>query len=61
MQQMMSACLGEDVPPEYAGLNREEMGLVSRLVRRREHVPHHGFDCSHVLIVGAGVCGVNAE
>ena len=30
MLEMMSVCLGEDVAPEYASLNREEMGLTSR-------------------------------
>src|SRR5688572_19558999 len=30
MKRMMDACLGEDVPPEYAPLMREELGFVSR-------------------------------
>lgn len=30
MREMMNACLGEDVPAEYAPVTREEMGLVSR-------------------------------
>lgn len=30
MQRMMSVCLGESVPPEYARLTREEMALVPR-------------------------------
>lgn len=55
MRRMMSVCLGEEVAPEYAPLNREEMGLIDRTVawsnvsadKRRG-----------VLIVGAGVCGI---
>jgi len=59
MQRMMSVCLGEDVPYEYAQLNREEMGLVSRLPEWRaspgaEALARHG-----VLIVGAGVSGIS--
>ena len=32
MVEMMSVCVGEDIPPEYAGMMREEMGFVSRQV-----------------------------
>lgn len=59
MQRMMSVCLGEDVPYEYAALNREEMGIVSRLPEWKappkvEALAQHG-----VLIVGAGVSGIS--
>jgi 4-hydroxyacetophenone monooxygenase len=57
MRRMMSVCLGEDVPAEYAPLNREEMGLVSRRLEWPETAatkPHE----HRVLIVGAGVCGI---
>ena len=32
MTKLMSLCLGEAVPPEYAPMMREEMGFVSRQV-----------------------------
>lgn len=55
MQRMMSVCLGEVVPPEYAGMMREDMGLVSRdvgLVATPRSAWHD------VLIIGAGVSGI---
>ena len=57
MVDMMSICLGEAVPPEYALMFREELGFVSRDVgwtspRRTEPNEHN------VLIVGAGICGI---
>lgn len=60
MQRMMSVCLGENVPPEYARLNREEMGLVSRRLHwDAERAPAPARDCDvEVLIVGAGVSGI---
>ena len=56
MVEMMSACLGELVTPEYAPMMREEMGFVSRDIelargrgpaqcprcRRRSERHHHG-------------------
>ena len=54
---MMSVCLGEDVPPEYAPLMREEMGLISRDIKWRRP----GFEPAtqhKVAIIGAGVSGV---
>jgi len=55
MHRMMSVCLGENVAPEYAGLNREEMGLKDRSVHWTGKVPDSS---QNVLIVGAGVCGI---
>lgn len=53
MVEMMSACLGEQVPPEYAPLMREELGFESRdVVRRGGQLP------GGVLIVGAGISGI---
>lgn len=57
MQRMMSVCLGEDVALEYAKLNREEMGLASRQVHWSAGTESIA-QTHHVLIVGAGVCGV---
>lgn len=58
IQRMMSVCLGEHVPDEYAPLVREEMGLISR--DSEWPVLRRGADLKsrHVLIVGAGVCGL---
>jgi 4-hydroxyacetophenone monooxygenase len=65
LKKMMSVCLGEDVPPEYAPLIREEMGLVSRSQglalgspAGEPAAPGRKPDPRHVLIVGAGVCGI---
>ena len=55
MHRMMSVCLGETVAPEYALLNREEMGLKDRSVQWTaggQQAP------GNVLIVGAGVSGI---
>ncbi len=55
MVEMMSHCLGEAVPPEYAPLAREELGLTSRLVEWPEggSLDSEGVD-HEVLVVGAG-------
>lgn len=56
MRRMMSVSLGEDVPEEYARMNREEMGLKSRV--SDWPVDTDGTSRKEVLIVGAGVCGI---
>lgn len=56
--EMMSACLGETVPPEYAPLIREEMGFVSRDVAWSAAPGPDSVRSRRVLIVGAGVCGL---
>ncbi|GEO16698.1 flavin-containing monooxygenase [Microvirga aerophila] len=58
MQRMMSVCLGENVPAEYAPLIREEMALVPRHPEWRAPRPHT-VESTNVLIVGAGVCGIS--
>ncbi len=58
MQRMMSVCLGEQVPPEYAALNREEMGIKSRFIEGPASPKSLRMDGHEVLIVGAGVCGI---
>ncbi|MBM6594860.1 flavin-containing monooxygenase [Microvirga pudoricolor] len=57
MRRMMSTCLGETVPDEYAPLIREEMNLISRLPEWKSGRPE-AASSTHVLIVGAGVCGI---
>lgn len=58
MQEMMSATLGEQVPPEYAPMIREEMGLIARDKRWSAEPPAARIGERHVLIVGAGVCAI---
>jgi len=58
MVEMMSRCLGEAVPPEYALMMREEMGLCSRQVDWRDEKPTHVSDHLPVVIVGAGASGI---
>jgi len=58
MVEMMSRCLGEAVPPEYALMMREEMGLCSRQVDWRDEKPTHVRDHLPVVIVGAGASGI---
>src|SRR5947207_3121083 len=58
MLKMMRACLGENVPPEYAPMMREEMGFIPRDVRWSKHPSHEALKDQHVLIVGAGVCAI---
>ncbi len=53
MLEMMQWCLGEDVPPEYAPMMREEMGFASRDVAAAK--PPRGVE---VLVVGAGASGI---
>ena len=53
MLEMMRWCLGEDVPPEYAPMMREELGFASRDVPAPG--PFRGLDA---LVVGAGASGI---
>ena len=58
MLNMMRACLGENVAPEYAPLMREEMGFIPRDVRWTTRPSGDALAAQHVLIVGAGVCAI---
>jgi len=53
MVKMMSVCLGEPIPPEYAPMMREEMGMLSRDVEW----PDDALRPS-TLVVGAGASGI---
>lgn len=53
MIEMMSVCLGEQVPAEYSPLMREELGFVSRDVEWPT-----AAEPPSVLIVGAGASGI---
>lgn len=55
--EMMSACLGEEVAPEYALMMREEMGFTPRQVTWPEETRAAKVDAP-VIIVGAGVSGI---
>ena len=59
MQRMMSVSLGEDVPHEYAQLNREELGLIPRLPEWQAPPKAEALARHRVLIVGAGVSGIS--
>ena len=56
MQRMMSVCLGEEVPAEYAPLMREELGFVSRDFEWTSTPPE--IEDFPILIIGAGVSGI---
>lgn len=60
LQEMMNACLGEEVPPEYAPMMRQEMGFVGGLVDLKDSTLEHRRRLSQtdVLIVGAGLSGI---
>ena len=53
MVEMMSVCLGEPIPAEYAPMMREEMGFLSRDVEWPTQT-----DRPSVLVVGAGASGI---
>ncbi len=57
MVDMMCTCLGEEVPPEYATMMREELGLCARDIDLPTDLADKTQDHS-VLIVGAGVSGL---
>lgn len=64
LARMMSVCLGENVPPEYAPMMRQEMGLESPRVDAKDPVSVPvGADLTDqepVVIVGAGISGLAA-
>ena len=54
--RMMSVCLGHEMPAEYVGMMKEEMGFVSRDVAAPAHTEFaDGLDA---LVVGAGPSGI---
>lgn len=58
MVEMMCACLGEDVPPDYAGMMREELGFAKRQITWADEAPDNLADMKPVVIVGAGASGI---
>ncbi len=57
MVEMMGVCLGQDVPPEYAPMMREEMGFTSRDVAVPDDPAADPGELS-ILVVGAGASGI---
>ena len=58
MIRMMSACLGEAVPPEYAPAIRDELGFTDRDIHWSKPPEKAELAGRDVLIVGAGVNGI---
>eukprot|EP01041_Mallomonas_annulata_P038130 gene38130-61567_t len=56
MQRMMSVCLGEEVPPEYAPMMRGELGLLA--TEPTPDAPLVAGHQPHVVVVGAGISGI---
>jgi 4-hydroxyacetophenone monooxygenase len=57
MRKMMSVCIAENVPPEYAPMMREELGFVDRRPAWSTSRPVQADDFP-VLIAGAGESGI---
>jgi 4-hydroxyacetophenone monooxygenase len=58
--EMMSVCVGEPVPPEYAPMMAEEMGFESRDTTWAAPPDPAELERFHVLVIGAGVSGLCA-
>lgn len=58
--EMMSVCVGEEVPAEYVPMMLEEMGLRARDPQWRERPDPQDVAELSVLIVGAGMSGICA-
>ncbi len=58
IHEMMSVCLGETVPPDYAPLIREDMGFVSGDPTWSAGAPPEAREALRCLIVGAGISGL---
>ncbi|PJK31445.1 flavin-containing monooxygenase [Minwuia thermotolerans] len=58
MVEMMNTCLGERIPPEYAPMMREQVGLASQHNGWRRPQETTPVDERPVLIVGAGASGI---
>ena len=58
MVEMMSTCLSETVPPEYAPMMREQMGFAPEAADTVEPTSRPGDQTRPVVIIGAGASGL---
>lgn len=58
MLEMMRACMGEKIAPDYAPMMREELGLTPRDAAWRTKPSPERAPAMKVLIVGAGASGL---
>ena len=58
--ELMSVCLGERVPPEYAPMAMEEMGFRDRTLAWRKPPPAARLATFRVMVIGAGFTGLCA-
>jgi 4-hydroxyacetophenone monooxygenase len=58
--EMMSVCLGERVPSEYAPMAMEEMGFRDRTLAWRKPPPAARLATFRVMVIGAGFTGLCA-
>ena len=56
--KMMRAYLGENVPPEYALMALEEMGMQDRAIHWSENFDPQRSKNKTILVVGAGISGI---
>tara|TARA_Y100001960_G_C14779379_1_gene885490 strand:- start:3277 stop:5178 length:1902 start_codon:yes stop_codon:yes gene_type:complete len=56
--EMMSTCVGEDVPEEYLNMMLEEMQLKERYGSWKEKPDNNTLTTKNVIIIGAGVSGM---
>lgn len=59
-EQMMSSCVGRQVPLEYVQMMAEEMGLVSTSPDGSQLTRADGSDRPFVAVIGAGMSGILA-
>jgi 4-hydroxyacetophenone monooxygenase len=60
LRDMLSTCMGEEVPPEYERLMREEMGFVPPAPVRRVPAAEVAARDFSVVVIGAGISGLIA-
>jgi 4-hydroxyacetophenone monooxygenase len=58
LAEMMSVCMGEEVPAGYVPMMAEEMGFKARYKAWDGSVPQSGPGAFRVLIIGGGVSGL---
>ena len=56
--EMMSTCVGEDVPPEYLNMMLEEMQLKERYGSWDKQPNQKDINKNNIIIIGAGISGM---